>query len=164
MTPINAPIERLQSGSRYAPWMWISLLAVLIALAGGIIAWSWWRGTNRQPAAGQSAPPVLTVFAYVREIQPNDQGAYAAVDPAEWFTGQAASQAAQADNQCSDESTSSLCSLPNGYYIRNSATDTQPLVIDAKATVAMQTLGTDATGNNFLDQPITLNQWIDLFT
>lgn len=164
MTPINAPIERLSEGPSVRMWVWISVIAVLIALAAlAVIGWSWWQG-RQQPAQSTSTIPPLTMFGYVREIQPTDQGAYAAVDTAEWFSGQQALEAIRADKQCTVESTSTDCTVTNGYYIRNLDDTTQPLVIDGQSTIAMQTLSIGPDGTNNWDQMIDLPQWLDLFS
>ncbi|MFH0874290.1 MAG: hypothetical protein V1846_05650 [Candidatus Komeilibacteria bacterium] len=162
MPPINAPIERLSEGSRYRTWFVFLLLIVVIGLVVIYFIWFGWGG-QKQQTRDQNVVPTMTIFAYVREVQPNDQGAYIAVDPAEWFTGQEAVEAAQADNKCPGQSTSTPCSLTNGYYIRNSETTTQPLVVSSVAMAEMQTLSTGSDGNNLWDQPITLNQWLNLF-
>lgn len=160
---INAPIERLREGSRYTPWMWVAIGAVIVGLVAlGLVAWSWWRAGKFRPAPKPTGP-VSEIFGYVREVQPSNTGAYIAVDPAQWFAGQDAIQAATEDKACPVVSSSTPCSLTNGYYIRNNEATTQPLVIAADATVEMQTLSNASDGSNNWDQKISLDQWLQLF-
>lgn len=160
MAAINAPIERLAEGRR-SRGLWVIIIVVVIFLSIGLVIFVRYRPTNNGQLSHQISNEQKAdqqVMGFVRNIQPAQQDLYIAVDAADWLTGPEALRLYQEDGHC-DQATSSVCSLPSGYYLRNISTSTEPLIVSSDAIVKMQTLSSDQW-----DQRISLTTWAALFS
>ncbi|WP_374722817.1 hypothetical protein [Peribacillus tepidiphilus] len=86
------------------------------------------------------------------------EGNYAKVDWIEWYEGEKANQEAEIDGECYEEE--GKCVVPDGYYIRNSDTETEKLPIDQGATFIMQTYQLDQTNEINWNQEVTQEEFM----
>jgi hypothetical protein len=112
----------------------LCLAAVLLALGG------WGCGTDeteRDPEPGAPLPPTVQahrqVFGYIRAVDASTKPATLEFDEAEWLSGEAAQEAAEADGAIEPGQP-----VPNDYYARNHDKSTRTLEIAPEATVTAE--------------------------
>jgi hypothetical protein len=129
----------------------LCVAAALLTLGG------WGCGTDpaaKDPEPGTPLPPTVQAiqtaerFGYIRSVDSSIEPATLEFDEAEWLSGEAAQQAAEADGAIQPGDP-----VPNDYYVRNDDKSTRRLEIapDAAVTAIRCQLCRDGEPGNLAD-------------
>jgi|GEM_PF-5414361 len=163
MARFNSPIERLGSASGMTGWGWVLVSITLLVIATG----SWFlfqyvqQKNNKIIKVDSTVSDTQNVLAYVNSIEQHDGRYYATIDRLEWLVGPEADRTARADGVCQGTTTSCLT---NGFYLRNSTTTTEMVLLDTRATVYLQTLTLTASSTPTWDESVSFDSWVGLFS
>jgi|GEM_PF-1410814 len=101
-------------------------------------------------------------FGFIRSVENTDGRVYLSFDEAQFYTGEAAQNAALAAGRCTPE-TLSECT-PNDFYIENTSDELSWRAVDPDVRITMETLRYTDTGSYASGENITLSEFQNLFT
>lgn len=107
-------------------------MAVRLCVVIGLLVLAGCEGTNEGEPIADDPIAIQTAerFGYIRSVDASTEPATLEFDEAEWLSGEAAQQAAEADGAIEPGD-----SVPNDYYVRNPNESTRRLEIAADAAV-----------------------------
>lgn len=187
---VITPTTRQPAGSNNKRWLWLMAVLVVWLILGGLYLIQQSRAKQPRPtyqteevtpivnqptenvnANSAGLPSAATreqteaqlpesFLGYIRKVETQFGNSYILIDYIEWLTGDDAKQAALDAGTCSVLDT---CA-PLGYFVRNASTLVKRFRLSPAADIRMQTLSKNANGGYNVDEKISFNQFLAIFT